>query len=387
MALLAASPDPGGGQVRGGGVTTRSISARALVLAAVLALLAQLLVSLPSLLGEADVLVRHFDGPHYLVVAKSLYRPTAESPLPGYIFSARYFAVHLPLYPLAVRAMAPVAGYPAALLLATALFGAASAVVFARYLEVAAPEVPVLFGTLLFLCVPARHLLYRSIGATEAPMAFCVVLAVLAYRTDRIGLAFAAASLASVTRINGVLVIGVLAAALLARRRVRSALAGSALAFVPLAVTFAWQGRVLGSPLAFFETHAGKRSIAPFGWLLEKAGEGQWVDAELLLAVFLFYGIAALRLWETGDRIEAGLVAAHMGLFALLRETDLPRYFLTVAPFAVVVAFRDVWKRPPLALAFLAVAFPVALAYAWRSMPNNVCHPEAYAALLRFLRS
>jgi len=365
----------------------RTISARALVLAAALALLAQILVSLPSLLGEADVLVRHFDGPNYLVVAKTLYRPTEKSPMPGYIFSPHYFAAHLPLYPLTVRAIAPVAGYPVGLLLATALFGVASAVVFARYLGVAAPEVPVLFGTLLFLCVPARHLLYRSIGATEAPMAFCVVLAALAYRTDRIGLAFAAASLASVTRINGVLVIGVLAAALLARRRVRSAIVGSALACVPLVATFAWQGRVLGSSFAFFETHAGKKNFAPFGWLLEKAGEGQWVEAELLLAVFLFYGVAALRLWETGDRLEAGLVAAHLGLFALLRETDLPRYFLSVAPFAVVIAFRDVWKRPSLALAFLAVASPVALAYAWRSMPNNICHPETYAVLLRFLKS
>lgn len=385
-APFATSPGPGDERAHGGDVNGRAIPLRELVLAAALALLAQLLVSLPSLLGEADVLVRHFDGPNYLVVAKTLYRPTAESPLPGYIFSPRYFAVHLPLYPLAVRVMAPVAGYPVGLLLATALFGAASAAVFARYLGVAAPEVPALFGTLLFLCVPARHLLYRSIGATEAPMALCVVLAIFAYRTDRIALAFAAASLASITRINGVLVIGVLAVALLARHRLKSAIAGSVLACVPLAMTFAWQGRVLGSPFAFLETHAGKKSFVPFGWLLEKAGEGQWVDAELLLAVFLFYGIAALRLWEAGDRVEAGLVAAHLGLCAVLRETDLPRYFLTVAPFAVVVAFRDVWKRSPLALAFLAVAAPVALAYAWRSMPNNVCHPEAYAALLRFLK-
>jgi hypothetical protein len=360
---------------------------RELALAAALALLAQLLVSLPSLLGDADVLVRHFDGPNYLVVAKTLYRPTPESPLPGYVTSPRYFAVHLPLYPLAVRAAAVVAGYPAGLLLATAFFGAASAAAWAAYQRAAAPAVGLVAGVLAFLVLPPRELLYRSIGATEAPMALFIVLAALAYRRERTGWAFAAASFASITRVNGLLVVAVLAAFLLAKRRVGAALLGAALAVVPLLVTFAWQGRVLGDAGAFFATHGSKRGFAPFGYVVDLARDGKWVDAELLLAVFLFYALAAARLFVAGDRFEGALVAAHLALFSVLRETDLPRYFLTVAPFAVVLAFRDVWANRRVAAAFLAVAIPVSLAYAWATMPTNLCAPSTYRTLLQFLSS
>ena len=83
--------------------------------------------------------------------------------------------------------------------------------------------------------------------------------------------------------------------------------------------------------------------------------------------------------WSLGDRVEITVFNDHVRDENALVER--------LAPFAVVVAFRDLWKRPPLALAFLAVACPLALAYAWRSMPNNLCHPEAYAALLHFLKS
>ena len=368
---------------------TRSapVLARSLGAAAALAVLAQLAVSLPSLLGDASALVRHFDGPNYLVVAKTLYRPTDTNPLPGYVTTPQYFAVHLPLYPLAVRVAAAVTGWEAGLLVTTAVFGAASAAAWAAYQRVAAPDVAPLAGVLLFLCVPPRHLLYRSIGATEAPMALLVVLAALAWRRGRVGWAFAAASLACVTRINGLLVVGVLALVLLAERRVREALAGTALALVPLLATFAWQGRVLGDAGAFFATHGGKRGLAPFGYVLDLTREGRWVDAELLLAVFLFYAVAAARLWVLGDRFESALVLAHLGLFALLRETDLPRYALTVAPFAVVLAFRDVWARRQVAAAFLAIAVPVSVAYAWASMPNNLCEPSTYRTLLAFLAS
>jgi hypothetical protein len=387
MTAPFATAGPGDERSRGGDVSGRAIPGRELVLAAALALLAQLLVSLPSLLGEADVLVRHFDGPSYLVIAKTFYRPTTVNPLPGYISTPLYFAGHLPFYPVFVRAAAVFAGYPAGLLLATAAFGAASAAVWAAYQRVAAPAVAPLLGVLLFLFVPPRHLLYRSIGATEAPMALLVVLAALAYRRGRYGWAFAAAGLASVTRINGILVVGVLAIALLARRRVRTAVLGSALAAFPILVTAVWYGRVFGNPAAFFRVHGSQRGFAPFGYVLDLAREGRWVDAELVLSVFLFYGVAAARLWTAGDRFESGLVLAHLGLFCVLRETDLPRFALTVAPFAVVLAFRDVWEKRRVAAAFLAASIPLSLAYAWATMPNNVCHPVAYAALLRFLKS
>ena len=72
---------------------------------------------------------------------------------------------------------------------------------------------------------------------------------------------------------------------------------------------------------------------------------------------------------------------------AYVRERDLARYYLTVAPFAVVVAWRDVWSRPRLAAAVLAVLAPLSVFYAWKTIPMNLCSEPAYRALLSFLAS
>ena len=177
--------------------------------------------------------MRHFDGPNYLVVAKTLYRPTAVNPMPGYIGSPSYFAVHLPAYPLAVRALVPLAGWPNALLLATALFGMASAVAFVLWISDAVPDAPWLPLLLVFLLLPPRSFLYRALGSTEAPMAFFVLVALWARGREKTGLAVAAAGLASVCRINGVLLVGLLALEFLYRRRPLAAVAAGAAGLAP----------------------------------------------------------------------------------------------------------------------------------------------------------
>ena len=55
---------------------------------------------------------RHYDGPLYAVVAKTLYNPRMiESFILDISFSVKYFAAHLPLYPLLIRLFAPIFNY------------------------------------------------------------------------------------------------------------------------------------------------------------------------------------------------------------------------------------------------------------------------------------
>ncbi|MGZ5427867.1 MAG: hypothetical protein ACXWFS_02550, partial [Thermoanaerobaculia bacterium] len=124
-----------------------------------------------------------------------------------------------------------------------------------------------------------------------------------------------------------------------------------------------------------------------FAFIGEMAARNDWETAEMLLGLHLFFILCAARLFARGDRLEAGLIAAHVALFSLLRERDLARYYLTVAPFAVVVAWRDVWSRPRLAAAVLAVLAPLSVFYAWKTIPMNLCSEPAYRALLSFLAS
>ncbi len=355
-------------------------------LAGGLAIAAQLLVSLPFI-ASPDVLIRHFDGPNYMVVAKTFYRPTETNPMPGYVSTPNYYAVHLPVYPAAVRAIAEITGYPAGLLLATALFGGLSAAALVLYLDVVRPGVAWIPFVLAFLLLPPRSLLYRAIGATEAPMALFVLLAAWAFHRERTRLAFLFATLATLTRINGVLVVFVLVVALMAKRRYALALGGGVLSGIGLGLVLLWQGLVLKTPLAFLQIHSGKREFIPFQYIRDLLDKGDWVGGELLVGLFVFHGLAAARLWARDLKFEAGLVAAHMALFSVLRETDLSRYFVTVAPFAFVMAWEDVFTNRKVSLVLLSFLGILGAVYAWTSMPQNLIDSRVYLHLLDFLRN
>src|SRR6202795_3041857 len=96
------------------------VSRRTPLLAGLLAAIA-LVIAWGPFLSRMDIVVRHFDGPNYLVVAKTLYVPTDRNPLPGYALAPSYFSVHPPLYPLVLRTLALFGGWKAGFLLATAL--------------------------------------------------------------------------------------------------------------------------------------------------------------------------------------------------------------------------------------------------------------------------
>jgi hypothetical protein len=342
--------------------------------------------------GRLDLLVRHFDAPNYLVVAKTFYVPTQANPLPGYALGPKYFTMHTPLFPIVIRACSFGLGYARGLALATVLLALASAAMFAAWAHEAAPEVPSAIAILAFLLLPGRMFLYRSLGASEALMSLCVLAAAWAWRRGRADWAFFAAALATVTRTNGVLVVAVLCLLLLAERRFRTAVAGGALAALPLVGLFSWYAFLYGDFFSLLHVHADSASgpgrlTFPFAFVGEMAAKNDWETAEMLLALHLFYVLCAARLWARRDRFEAVLVALHVVLLSLLRERDLARYYLTVAPVAILLAWRDVWSRPRLAAAVLAVLGPLSVFYAWKTIPMNLASPEATAALLRLLSS
>jgi hypothetical protein len=355
------------------------------LVAAALAVAVLLLVWLPFL-SRPDLLTRHFDGPNFMVVAKTLYVPTEVNPSPGYVSTPLFWAWYLPVYPLTIRLLSPIGGYPIAMLLSTALYSVLSAVAFAAYLRRTSPEVLPIAGTLALLLLPARALLYRSIGANEGAMTLFVVLAVLAFHREREGEAFAWASLSAVTRVSGIVVIGVLFLAVLAKRRPKAAFAGAALALVPLGLLSLWHGRVLGDPLAYFHVHRTAKILpVPFAAVIELLDREQWVEADLLTVVYLFFGLSAVRLWSRGLRVESGLIVAHLAFFSFVREVDQLRYLLAVAPFAVVAAWPEAWRNGRTSAIALAVLGPLSFLYVWRSIPMNLMDAAVFEKLLRFL--
>lgn len=117
-------------------------------------------------------ILRNWDGPHYLIVAKTMYN---MDEIVKYLFTdvpTSYYPAHFPLYPILIGALAPIMGYFAAGLTINLLAGIALNMVF--YLIAKSYTKKPLLLTAVFTVFPPRYLVTRAILAPEPLMVLCI---------------------------------------------------------------------------------------------------------------------------------------------------------------------------------------------------------------------
>jgi hypothetical protein len=337
---------------------------------------------LPSLLlfalhaGDASVLVRYWDGPNYIEVAKTLYHVPVDHPMAAWTTPA-YFACHLPLFPLLVRALSFL-GYPMAMLLVTWASAAGATVVFYRLLQAFACVRNPFVSALLMTAVPLRWVLYKTVGATEPLFLLLVFGSLLAYRRERLGWAMALAALAGVTRITGVLMAVVYFVEFVRTRRY-AAIAWLPVIGLPLLATFVFYHFRFGDFWAYFSWNAKLVSPVPMASIWRFAAGGDAIGAEFY---FLLYAVFALGVWRLRRHPLLFAYAAVYFVFNLfIVHEDLSRYFLTVAHLALIVGYDRLW-RPAWALAAMPLLLAIGIAVSSRLLPHNAIDAATYRNLL-----
>ncbi len=352
---------------------------------ALVMLLSSLAVYLPYL-GEMDKIHRYWDGPPYMYIAMTLYDVPEDHPFTGHGLPRNYFANHLPAYPMLIRALTPLSlgSYPAAMILATLLSSVAAAVLFYEVLKAYALVVSPLWTAILFSFVPARWLIYHSVGATE-PLFLCFVFAAfLVLERGRPVSVVTFVALASLTRFTGVLLIPIFALVYAERRQWRrSAMMG--LGGLGLLSLFTFYHFVFGDFFAYFNWNAEHQSriiAAPFAKFRAYAATNQFLSTELFIWMFVAYGAGTLALWR--HRAVFIYAAVYFLFCTLISHRDLPRYLSVVAPFSLLVGFDPVLSRPAVRWA-LPLAMLLSYVYAWGYIPFNMVGKGPYAELLRAL--
>ncbi|OIO23916.1 hypothetical protein AUJ65_02585 [Candidatus Micrarchaeota archaeon CG1_02_51_15] len=350
------------------------------------AVLAMLAVWSPFLLDDnADAISRYWDGPSYVTVAYSLYAAD-NAVYSAYSLKPVFYAAHFPAYPLAIRALSFM-GYFNAMLLATAFFTVLACTAFyflAR--EYAQPDAAFLLS-LLFTVFPARWLLYHSVGATEPLFIFAAIASVYFLRKKSFGACAAFAVLATLTRVNGVLLFPAFIVALwLQDRRSLNAKTLAWLSLIPVSfaclLCFHWLQ--FGDFFAAFQVNAGYAQ----GFLSSITAYGGAQAGELTVLLFAAYAAGVARLWQR-KRFELCLVAiVFIFPILFLAHNDASRYLLPAAPFALLLAFDDVLapllKRKSFWLA-VALYVAAALVYCWNVLPQNLMPLNAFQKLLTII--
>ena len=116
--------------------------------------------------GMATIM-KNFDGLYYVVVAKSFYRQQFINPLFSFNLPAIYYAAHFPLYPLLIRFFAPLFGYPWSMLSVNLIASFLATLVFYLFIKEFKYSPSPFWLTIIFLFLPARFLVIRSIGSPE----------------------------------------------------------------------------------------------------------------------------------------------------------------------------------------------------------------------------
>jgi hypothetical protein len=364
--------------LRGFRLLRRAAAVRTEIGLAVAVIAGSLLVYLPFA-GTMSVVYRAWDGPNYLTIARTLYTAIRDdNPLLAYVYVKSYFFVHLPLYPLLVRAFSFL-GYQHALLFVSIACTVVATILFYRLLRDVWRIESAGWLCLVFLFLPPRWLLYRSLGSTEGTYLMLVLASIFLFEKGKTTSASAVAGLAALTRISGVMIAPAFALLLIQRKRWRE-LPSLALVGVPLALYFAFCWSQTGDFFAYFTPHAGKTSrFFPFGFLphLFKQGLYHHVEFYILLALVYAVGISRIKSFE----VPFVYCVLEYLLHLCVSTEEWSRYWLAMAPFALILGYRDILTSR--AFKWLFPLFVVmAYVYSWGTLPINTCREDIYAHLM-----
>ena len=348
-------------------------TSRDLVTIALFTLATTFLIWLPHLLGLQNFLglnfesgfatiYRNFDGLEYVVIAKSFYDPSIISNFPLVSQGANYYASHFPGYALLILLFSPLVGFLKSMLLASLLSTIAAAYAFYFLVKDFKLTDKPLALTLIFLILPARWLIVRSVGSAEPLFIFFTILAIyffmkyeVAKKYKFIFFSAIAALFAQITRPPGILLFIALAIYVHYKVFVQMKIQGFLKPFashfrflpfllVPLGLlgVFYLYSQTYGDFFAYF--HSGDNIHLTFPPYQALNKNQFWVGQiwlEDIIYIFALEFLAGFLLLKRKLYIMAFFVFTYTAFSTLVAHRDISRYTLPVVPFAII-AFEKV---------------------------------------------
>ena len=335
---------------------------------------------------------RHYDGPWYLVAAKTFYDPDKikglklQSALPE-----KYFAAHLPLYPALIRAVGESGvfgelGYLKSMVSVNLLATVGLALFFYWFLvKFKLTRNPLLLvGVFLFL---PRFLVIRSVGAPESLFLLLILLSLYFFEKERFALAGLFGALATMTKTPGILLLGAYCLVFIEKlllkhpKRVEKfKWLGVAIIPLGLLVVFLIYGRQYGDFLAYFHSGDNIHLVFPFSVFdFTKIWVGTaWLED--VVFYFFLYGLTTFSLKDNKLRSFFYYSLIFFIATVFVQHRDISRYSLPMWPMALI-AFEKFFTSKKFLIIFL-ILLPAIYFYAWNFLGYNVMPIADWAPFL-----
>ena len=344
-----------------------------------------------------ETIVANYDGPLYIVVAKSLYngsyiKTNFQFPLP-----VEYYAAHFPLFPLLIRALALVnRNYPYAMLGVTVLTSFLALYFFHKLIkQYVEGEIDALFLTAVFAIFPARWLVVRSIGSPEPLFIAAIIASVYYFDNRKYWLAGLWGVVATLTKSPGILLfIAYIIASVLPQAKALATakfnlwlrsldLKKYPIILIPFALlaVFALYNVQFHNFFAYFNSGDNIHLLFPPFQIFNYSAP--WVGTfwlEEIVFIYLFGAIGLMQLIKMRKWNLASFVGLFFGSILFVSHRDLMRYALPIVPF-IYVAFAKYLVTKEFKIAFLILIIPTFL-FALAFISNNVMPISNWGPLL-----
>jgi len=344
---------------------------------------------LPIPTDGMQTVISNFDGPLYIVVAKSLYNLPYIAQNYALDLPLEYYAAHFPLFPLLIRVFAILSGFPWGMMFATLFSSILTIFFFFKNARKLLNVQQALTLTLMFSFFPARWLIVRSVGSPE-PLFVAAILGTLYYFNEK-KYWYAAfwGIVAQLTKSPGILLfiaLSITAAAnelsklASSKQSIRKWIAKINLRPLPLLlipVSLAGLFVVYASPntfgnfFAYFNSGDNIHLFFPPFQIFNYTQP--WVNTFWLEDVLFVYAIILIgitKLIKEKQTTWAVFVITFFTTIIFVSHRDILRYSLPVFPF-IFLAFAKELQRKEAKIIFLLLAIPTFL-YTLSFIAGNV---------------
>ncbi|OQY65848.1 hypothetical protein B6D29_03400 [Microgenomates bacterium UTCPR1] len=333
---------------------------------------------------------KHFDGPLYVVVAKSFYDPNKIKALKLEIpVSKEYFAAHLPVYPFLIKLVSNVkflGGLPylKSMVIVNLLGAMALASFFYWFVQnFKLSKKPLLLATVLIFM--PRFLVIRSVGAPESIFMFFILVSIYFFEKEKFWLSGIFGALATATKTPGILLFGAYTLVFVEKIIVKHFIdkeshqqsriinlnwLGIFLIPIGLLSVFYLYKIQSGDFLAYFHTNANVPMpyiFSVFDW------QSKWVGTawlEDVLFYFFFYLLAIFNLKQIKQRSIFYFSVVFFTAVIFVQHRDISRYSLPFWPMTAI-AFEKFFTSKKFLIVFLLL-LPAIYLYAWNFLDYNV---------------